>query len=120
MRCVVDLTCLHAVLDSMCRDRNFPVPEILRVPLDEMALQIRLLELGKSREFLSKAIEPPSEASIKTAINNLFDLHALDEDEDLTPLGTDSLSPIANMMAESAFDQAIIWPLCQSTLALAR
>lgn len=67
--------------------RDFPVPEILRVPLDEMALQIRLLELGKSREFLSKAIEPPSDAAIKTAINNLRDLHALDDDEDLTPLG---------------------------------
>jgi HrpA-like RNA helicase len=49
------------------------------------------LELGKSREFLSKAIEPPSDAAIKTAINNLRDLHALDEDEDLTPLGTVSV-----------------------------
>lgn len=60
---------------------------MLRVPLDELALQIRLLELGPVREFLSKALEPPSETAIATAIKSLRELDAFDEDEDLTPLG---------------------------------
>lgn len=60
---------------------------MLRVPLDELSLQIRLLELGEVRSFLSKALEPPSETAIATAIESLRELNALDEDEDLTPLG---------------------------------
>ena len=34
-------------------------PEILRTPLHELALTIKLLKLGDIGEFLNKAIEPP-------------------------------------------------------------
>jgi ATP-dependent RNA helicase A len=34
-------------------------PEILRTPLHELALTIKLLKLGDIRDFLNKAIEPP-------------------------------------------------------------
>ena len=34
-------------------------PEILRTPLHELALNIKLLKLGGIKEFLGKALEPP-------------------------------------------------------------
>lgn len=34
-------------------------PEILRTPLHELALSIKLLKLGDIKEFLNNAIEPP-------------------------------------------------------------
>ncbi len=68
-------------------NRPFQVPEMLRVPLEELALQIRLLDLGPIRGFLAQAIEPPPEVSIANAILSLRELNALDEDEDLTALG---------------------------------
>ena len=35
-----------------------------RVPLDELCLQIKLLDLGDVAEFLGKAIEPPKEEAV--------------------------------------------------------
>ena len=34
-------------------------PEILRTPLHELALTIKLLKLGSIKDFLNKALEPP-------------------------------------------------------------
>ena len=34
-------------------------PEILRTPLHELALSIKLLRLGSIGQFLAKAVEPP-------------------------------------------------------------
>ena len=34
-------------------------PEILRTPLHELALNIKLLKLGGITDFLNKALEPP-------------------------------------------------------------
>ena len=52
-------------------------------------LQVKALGLGRPREFLSKAIEPPSEVSIGSSLETLRRLRALDEEDDdaLTPLG---------------------------------
>ena len=38
---------------------EYQTPEMLRVPLDELCLQIKLLDLGEVAEFLGRAIEPP-------------------------------------------------------------
>ena len=40
------------------------LPEMLRCPLESVALRIKTLKLGYIREFLSKAIEPPAPKAI--------------------------------------------------------
>ncbi|KAL6067310.1 DEAH (Asp-Glu-Ala-Asp/His) box polypeptide 57 [Balamuthia mandrillaris] len=72
--------------------RDFQLPEMLRVPLEELALQIRFLELGSVAEFLSKAIEAPPTKAIAHAVRTLIELNALEieestQGEELTPLG---------------------------------
>ena len=44
---------------SSFRLAEHATPEILRTPLHELALSIKLLKLGDIGEFLNKAIEPP-------------------------------------------------------------
>jgi ATP-dependent RNA helicase A len=63
-------------------------PEILRTPLHEVALSIKLLRLGDIQTFLSKALEPPPIDAVIEAISGLQELQALDKILELTPLGT--------------------------------
>ncbi|XP_017226495.1 DExH-box ATP-dependent RNA helicase DExH7, chloroplastic isoform X2 [Daucus carota subsp. sativus] len=67
--------------------RPFQQPEMLRMPLVELCLQIKLLSLGNIRLFLSEALEPPKEDAITSAISLLYEVGALEGDEELTPLG---------------------------------
>ena len=53
---------------------EYQLPEMLRTPLEELVLQIKILNLGMAASFLSKAIEPPSMRAINNAINCLKDL----------------------------------------------
>ncbi|KAF3784865.1 DExH-box ATP-dependent RNA helicase DExH7 [Nymphaea thermarum] len=48
--------------------RKFQVPEILRMSLVELCLQIKSLSLGDIKMFLGKAMEPPHEAAVSSAI----------------------------------------------------
>jgi ATP-dependent RNA helicase DHX36 len=66
----------------------YQTPELLRTPLEELCLSIKLLELGSVTLFLSKAIQSPPMVSIKNALDLLNRLGALDEKEHLTTLGT--------------------------------
>ncbi|RLN45151.1 hypothetical protein BBJ28_00025681, partial [Nothophytophthora sp. Chile5] len=79
--------------------------EIHRVSLEQLCLQIKKLELGSIKGFLSKAIEPPKEDAIDAAIEELVAIAAFrtvsgetkrqgrdgssihDEQVTLTPLG---------------------------------
>ncbi|KAE8585553.1 hypothetical protein XENTR_v10021352 [Xenopus tropicalis] len=63
----------------------YPVPEIQRVALDSLVLQMKSMELGNPRHF--PFIEQPSMSSIETAIFYLRDQGALDINEELTPIG---------------------------------
>uniref|UniRef100_A0A6N2K619 RNA helicase n=1 Tax=Salix viminalis TaxID=40686 RepID=A0A6N2K619_SALVM len=63
------------------------VPEMLRMPLVELSLQIKLLSLGHIKPFLSMALEPPREEAMASAISLLYEVGALEGDEQLTPLG---------------------------------
>uniref|UniRef100_F6HK50 RNA helicase n=1 Tax=Vitis vinifera TaxID=29760 RepID=F6HK50_VITVI len=67
--------------------RPFQVPEMLRMPLVELCLQIKLLSLGNIKPFLSKALEPPTEEAMTSAISVLYEVGAIEGDEELTPLG---------------------------------
>ncbi|XP_059187747.1 ATP-dependent DNA/RNA helicase DHX36 [Centropristis striata] len=65
----------------------YQLPEIMRTPLEELCLQIKILKLGAIAGFLEKALDPPTEKAVSLAIKNLVDLNALDRSEDLTALG---------------------------------
>ena len=97
---------------SLSRLPQHATPEILRTPLHELALTIKLLRLGEVATFLSKALEPPPPNVVEEAVtllrgklryiwawaracfhNNSFlsvccaEMDALDENHVLTPLG---------------------------------
>ena len=81
--------CFH--LCSRARYERLPkylTPEILRTPLHELALSIKLLGLGDIGTFLSHAMEPPPAERVTEAVVLLHEMEALDVNEQLTPLGT--------------------------------
>ncbi|PKA56835.1 putative pre-mRNA-splicing factor ATP-dependent RNA helicase [Apostasia shenzhenica] len=67
--------------------RTFQVPEMLRMPLTELCLQIKSLSLGDIKSFLSEAIEPPGEEAISSAVDLLYKVGAFEGSEELSPLG---------------------------------
>lgn len=67
-----------------------PVPEIHRVPLEQLLLRIKTLPNFKQRpiaDVVNAIIEPPSEEGISSAIVRLQDVGAFDNAERLTALG---------------------------------
>ncbi|XP_067157650.1 ATP-dependent DNA/RNA helicase DHX36 isoform X2 [Apteryx mantelli] len=53
---------------------DYQLPEILRTPLEELCLQIKILKLGGIAYFLSKLMDPPSRDAVMLAINHLMEL----------------------------------------------
>ncbi|XP_015774501.1 PREDICTED: ATP-dependent RNA helicase DHX36-like [Acropora digitifera] len=53
---------------------DYQLPEMLRTPLEELCLQIKILKLGMIRPFLTKALQPPEDQAV---INALEVLHQL-------------------------------------------
>lgn len=107
-------------------------PEILRTRLEELCLQIKLLRLGKIIPFVSKALQPPSIEALHHAIELLQNLNALDDEENLTPLGKhlarmpvdphsgkmillaamfSCLDPVLTVAASLSFKDAFVIPL---------
>ncbi|KAL0426591.1 UNVERIFIED_CONTAM: DExH-box ATP-dependent RNA helicase DExH1 [Sesamum latifolium] len=66
---------------------QYQLPEMLRTPLQELCLHIKSLQLGAISMFLSKALQPPDPLSVENAIELLKTIGALDDREELTPLG---------------------------------
>nr|XP_039270270.1 ATP-dependent DNA/RNA helicase DHX36-like [Styela clava] len=80
--------CYHLYTKLQEQDfSDFLLPEMLRTPLDQLCLQIRVLELGKIEVFLSKVMEPPPSEGIELSIQKLIALSAMDVDQRLMPLG---------------------------------
>ncbi|XP_038595175.1 putative ATP-dependent RNA helicase DHX57 isoform X1 [Micropterus salmoides] len=66
------------------------LPEIQRVPLEQLCLRIKILDVFAERTLesvFSRLIEPPAMGSLDAAKQRLQDLGALTADEKLTPLG---------------------------------
>ncbi|KAG0494394.1 hypothetical protein HPP92_005388 [Vanilla planifolia] len=63
------------------------VPEMLRMALTDLCLQIKSLALGDIKSFLMEAIEPPGEEAIGSAIDLLYKVGAFEGCEELSPLG---------------------------------
>jgi ATP-dependent RNA helicase DHX29 len=67
-----------------------PVPEMLRLSLQDLALRIKILrlKLGNSIEdVLSRALDPPSSSNIQRAVAALVEVKALTTSEEITPMG---------------------------------
>ena len=71
-------------------------PEILRVPLTKVVLDVKLLNLGPPKDLLALAMDPPEVRSMVTTVTSLKEMGALlataagrqvREDGDLTVLG---------------------------------
>ncbi|XP_033752111.1 ATP-dependent RNA helicase DHX29-like isoform X2 [Pecten maximus] len=65
----------------------YTVPEIQRVPLEELCLHIMKCELGEPEDFLSEALDPPRPNVIARAMGMLHEVGACREGSKLTPLG---------------------------------
>ncbi|KAM4570366.1 putative ATP-dependent RNA helicase DHX57 isoform 2-T2 [Odontesthes bonariensis] len=66
------------------------LPEIQRVPLEQLCLRIKILDVFAEQPLervFSRLIEPPAMESLDAAKQRLQDLGALTADEKLTPLG---------------------------------
>uniref|UniRef100_A0A7N8XXR8 RNA helicase n=1 Tax=Mastacembelus armatus TaxID=205130 RepID=A0A7N8XXR8_9TELE len=68
---------------------DFQVPQLLRMPLQELCLQTKLLAPSSCpvTEFLSKAPQPPAAHAVRNAVHMLKTIDAMDQYEDLTDLG---------------------------------
>ncbi|NXG58695.1 DHX36 helicase, partial [Hemiprocne comata] len=120
---------------------DYQLPEILRTPLEELCLQIKILKLGGIAHFLSKLMDPPSRDAVMLAINHLMELNALDKREELTPLGVHlarlpvephigkmilfgalfcCLDPVLTIAASLSFKDPFVIPLGKEKVADAR
>ena len=59
---------------------EYQQPEMLRTPLEELVLQIKILKLGQAESFLQRAIEAPERKAVNNAIRCLKDLVSVLED----------------------------------------
>ncbi|KRT84976.1 helicase, partial [Oryctes borbonicus] len=66
---------------------SHPLPEILRTRLEDVILMIKILQLGPAKEFLQTLMDKPDEKTIEVSIELLKRMNALDDEENLTPLG---------------------------------
>ncbi|PPQ77039.1 hypothetical protein CVT25_014856 [Psilocybe cyanescens] len=67
---------------------RFPVPEILRVPLESISLSVKAAREDEDvKSFLGKAIDPPAIVALDRAWTTLEELGAIDQAGGLTALG---------------------------------
>uniref|UniRef100_A0A6Q2XFR1 ATP-dependent RNA helicase DHX30 n=1 Tax=Esox lucius TaxID=8010 RepID=A0A6Q2XFR1_ESOLU len=72
-------------LESM---NTFPVPEILRTPLESLVVQAKIHSPKlKAVDFLSQVLDSPEREAVTDAVRNLQEIGVLDKTEALTPLG---------------------------------
>ncbi|XP_040000586.1 ATP-dependent RNA helicase DHX30 [Xiphias gladius] len=66
----------------------FPIPEILRTPLESLVMQAKIHSPNsKAEDFLSQVLDSPEPEAVRCAVRNLQDIGVLDKTETLTPLG---------------------------------
>ncbi|XP_033854736.2 ATP-dependent RNA helicase DHX30 [Acipenser ruthenus] len=67
---------------------TFPVPEILRTPLENLVLQCKIHSPeSMATDFLSQALDSPDRKAVMEAVQNLREIGVLDASEQLTALG---------------------------------
>ncbi|KFD48115.1 hypothetical protein M514_10996 [Trichuris suis] len=83
---------------------QYAEPEMLRSPLHETVLALKLLGLGSSVNFLSKAMQPPPLDAVCEAEMVLRDIGALNKDAQLTALGR----ILAHLPIDPVFGKTIV------------
>ena len=58
--------------------KEYQLPEMLRVGLEDLVLQILLLDLGEPTSFLAKAVDPPSALAMRNSLKLLEGLGAVE------------------------------------------
>ncbi|XP_056148507.1 ATP-dependent RNA helicase DHX30 [Lampris incognitus] len=67
---------------------TYPIPEILRTPLENLVLQAKIHSPNsKAEEFLSQVLDCPEQKAVRDAVSRLQEIGVLDRTETLTPLG---------------------------------
>ncbi|CAG2189993.1 DHX29 [Mytilus edulis] len=66
---------------------DYTVPEIQRVPLEELCLHIMKCQLGEPDNFLAECLDPPRPQVIARAMSLLYEIGACKGVASLTPLG---------------------------------
>lgn len=67
---------------------NYAVPDMLRISLHDICLKVKMLAADSSiKQFLSDAIQSPSQELIQNSIEILMKIGALDTNENVTLLG---------------------------------
>jgi HrpA-like RNA helicase len=67
--------------------KEYSLPEILRVPLENLCLQVQTLGFGDPKQFLQKAVDIPRPKAIDSSIDTLCTIGALDDAHHVTSLG---------------------------------
>jgi len=81
-------TCWHLFSESRFHKlAEYQAPEILRVPLDMLCLKVKACMKADLKRSLNSMLTPPNVEAVDGAISKLLKLQAIDEVEDLTPLG---------------------------------
>ncbi len=57
---------------------EYQLPEMLRVGIEDLVLQILILDLGEPTSFLKKALDPPSNLALSNSLRLLEELGAVD------------------------------------------
>ncbi len=68
-------SCSHTHDDDML---EYQLPEMLRVGIEDLVLQILILDLGEPTSFLKKALDPPSNLALSNSLRLLEELGAVD------------------------------------------
>jgi ATP-dependent RNA helicase DHX36 len=58
--------------------QEYQLPEMLRVGIEDLVLQILILDLGEPTSFLKKALDPPSNLALSNSLKMLEQLGAVD------------------------------------------
>ena len=93
---------------------DYQLPEMLRVGLEDLILQILLLDLGSPAAFLAKAVNPPSELSIRNALQLLESLGAAEIQWDVD--GKDETSDIVEPASLTALGYHLGEFWCMKTI----
>ncbi|KAL9542861.1 hypothetical protein PS6_009585 [Mucor atramentarius] len=100
--------CFHLFTEKKFEELPaYETPEILRLPLEELCLRIKVCRLGAIRDVLSAALDAPTNKMINNAILTLQEVQALSTDgkETLTPLG----SHLANLPVDVHIGKMILF-----------
>ena len=80
-------TCMHLFASDVALEA-YTEPEVRRVPLEQLIMRIKTLQLpGTAADVCGELPEPPAMDAVSASVATLEDLGALDGEEALTPLG---------------------------------